>query len=146
MNKITIGMIVAILIVMLFIPISIIAQNKDNTIHYEIVQHDVDRAKIDSLKVLENQYYTKIISEAKRSGLIIDSVLLIMKVGDSEYNVLEVTKYPSWSSIDEFSWDDAFKSVEPDKKKRDAVDEAYEWFFEGEDRISAIYYEAANYK
>ena len=145
MNKNTIRIIVAVLLILLFIP-SLIAQNKDNTIHYEIVQHHVDRAKIDSLKVLENQYYTKIIIEAKHSGLIIDSVLLIMKIGDNEYNVLEVTKYPSWSAIDEFSWDAAFKSVEPDKKKRDVVDEAYEWFFEGEDRKSAIYYEAADYK
>ena len=146
MNKTTIEMSVAVLVILLLIPNSIIAQNKDNTIHYEIVQHHVDRAKIDSLKVLENQYYIKIISEAKRSGLIIDSVLLIMKVGDNEYNVLEVTKYPSWSAIDEFSWDTAFKSVEPDKNKRDAVNNAYNWFFEGKDRISAIYYEAAEYK
>ncbi|MFC1527186.1 hypothetical protein ACFL5D_00380 [Candidatus Neomarinimicrobiota bacterium] len=146
MNKSIIRIIVAVFVVLIFMPNSMIAQNKDNAIHYEIVQYHVDRAKIDSLKVLENQYYTKIISEAKRSGLIIDSVLLIMKVGDNEYNVVEVTKYPSWSAIDGFSWDDAFKSVEPDKKKRDAVDEAYEWFFEGKDRISAIYYEAADYK
>ena len=146
MNKTTIRMSVVVLVVLLFIPNSIIAQNKNNTIHYEIVQHHVDRAKIDSLKVLENQYYTKIISEAKQSGLIIDSVLLIMKIGDTKYNVLEVTKYPSWSAIDEFSWDAAFISVEPDKNKRDAVNKAYNWFFEGKDRISTIYYEAAEYK
>ena len=142
MNKTTIRMIVAILVILLFIPSLVMAQDKA---HYEITQFHVDRVKIDSLKVLENQYYTKIISEAKRLRLIIDSVLLIMKVGDNEYNVVEVTKYPSWSAMDEFSWDKVFKSIEPNKKTRDYVNDAYRWFFEGKYRKSAIYYEAANY-
>lgn len=146
MNKTTIRIIVAILVILLFIPSLVMAQDKGNTAHWEIVQYHADRAKIDSLKVLENQYYTKIVAEAKRSGLVIDSVLLIMKVGNNEFNILEVTKYPSWSAIDEFSWETAFKSIEPNKKIRDEVNKAYKWFFEGKDRISAIYYEAADYK
>ena len=141
--KTTIRLIVTVLVILLFIPNLAMAKAKP---HYEITQFHVDRVKIDSLKVLENQYYTKIISEAKRLGLIIDSVLLIMKVGDNEYNVVEVTKYPSWSAIDEFSWDKVFKSIEPNKKKRDYVNDAYRWFFEGKYRKSAIYYEAADYK
>jgi len=63
-----------------------------------------------------------------------------------EFNVLEVTKYPSWSAIDELSGETVFKSIEPNKKIRDEVNKAYKWFFEGKDRISAIYYEAADYK
>ena len=141
--KTTIRLIVTVLVILLFIPSLMMAQDRP---HYEITQFHVDRVKIDSLKVLENQYYTKIISEAKRLGLIIDSVLLIMKVGDQEYNVVEVTEYPSWSAIDEFSWDKVFRSIEPDKKTRDAVNDAYRWFFEGKYRKTAIYYEAAEYK
>ena len=141
--KTTIRLIVTVLVILLFIPNLAMAQDKP---HYEITQFHVDRVKIDSLKVLENQYYTKIISEAKRLGLIIDSVLLIMKVGDQEYNVVEVTEYPSWSAIDEFSWDKVFRSIEPDKKTRDAVNDAYRWFFEEKYRKTAIYYEAAEYK
>ena len=69
-----------------------------------------------------------------------------MKFGDDEYNVLEVNKYPSWASInDNLGWEVAFKSVEPDKKKRDAIHDAYRWLFEGKYRKSAIYYEAAEY-
>jgi regulatory protein YycH of two-component signal transduction system YycFG len=139
-------MIVAILVILLFIPSLIMAQDKGNTVHWEIVQYQVDRAKIDSLKILEETYYTKIVAEAKRLGIIIDSAMLIMKFGDNEYNVVEVNTYPSWAAIDEnFGWEKAFKTIEPNEKKRDKVREAYKWIFEGKSRKSAIYYEAANY-
>ena len=69
-----------------------------------------------------------------------------MKFGDNEYNVVEVNTYPSWAAIDEnFGWEKAFKTIEPNEKKRDKVREAYKWIFEGKSRKSAIYYEAANY-
>ena len=146
MNKTTIRAIVAVLVILLFIPSLVMAQDKGKTVHWEIVQYHVDRAKIDSLKILEETYYTKIVAEAKRLGFLIDSAMLIMKFGDDEYNVVEVNKYPSWAAIDDnFGWEGAFKSVEPDKKKRDEIRDAYRWLFEGKDRKSAIYYEAAEY-
>ena len=146
MNKITIRIIVAVLVILLFIPSLALAQDKDNNVHWEIVQYHVDRAKIDSLKTLEETYYTKIVAEAKRLGFLIDSAMLIMKFGDAEYNVVEVNQYPSWAAIDKnLGWEKAFKSVEPDKKKRDEIHDAYRWLFEGKDRKSAIYYEAADY-
>lgn len=79
-------------------------------------------------------------------GLILESVLLIKETGN-EYNVVVVNKYPSWSAIEKIrGWEIAHKAIEPDKKKRDAVNEAYEWIFDGSiDAYSNLYYEATDY-
>jgi len=54
-----------VLVLLFLFVMPVLAQDNESTIHYEIVQYHVDRAKIDSLKVLENQYYTKIIEKQK---------------------------------------------------------------------------------
>ena len=132
---------VIVLICLFVIPVQ--AQDKE-TPYWEITQYHVDKTKIDSLKTLEGEYYTKIVKQAKKMGLIMDSVLLIMQVGDTEYNVIVVDKCASWDKLN-FKWDEAFKIIEPDKKIRDEVYAAYRWFFEGKDSKSAIYYAAADY-
>ena len=131
-----------VIVLLCLIAIPLQAQDKEVKPYWEITQYNVDRAKIDSLKILEETYYTKIVEQSKKMGLIIDSVLLIMQVGDDEYNVIEINKCASWDKVN-FSWEEAFKIVEPDKKKRDAVHAAYRWIFEGKDRKSGIYYAAA---
>ena len=73
-----------------------------------------------------------------------DSVLLIMRSGDAEYNVIEINKCASWDKLN-FEWEEAFKIVEPNKKIRDKINAAYRWFFEGKERKSAIYYAADEY-
>ena len=137
----TIQIILTILVLIMFIPLN--AQEKDMP-YWEITQFHVDRAKLDSLKTLETKYYSKIVEQAKKMGLIMDSVLLIMRTGDMEYNVIEINKVSSWEKLD-FLWEDAFKIVEPNKEKRDKVHAAYRWLFEGKERKSAIYYPAAEY-
>ena len=137
----TTQIVLAILILLMFIPLN--AQDKEMP-YWEITQFHVDRAKLDSLKTLEAKYYTKIVEQGKKMGLVMDSILLIMRTGDSEYNVIEINKCASWDKLD-FEWDDAFKKIEPNKKIRDEVHAAYRWFFEGKERKSAIYYPAAEY-
>ena len=135
----TIQIVLVILVLIMFVPLN--AQEKEMP-YWEITQYHVDRAKLDSLKTLEGEYYTKIVAQAKKMGLIMDSVLLIMRVGDTEYNVIEINKCASWDKLN-FEWEEAFKIVEPDKQKRDKVHAAYRWFLEGKERKSAIYYPAA---
>jgi len=120
------------------------AQDKEKIPYWEITQYQVDRSKIDSLKILEETYYSKIVVQAKKMGLIEDSIFLIMKIGGDEYNVIEINKCSSWDKLN-FEWEEAFKIVEPNKEKRDEVHAAYRWLFEGKDRKSAIYSAAAKF-
>ena len=148
MNKSTIRIIVVVLLIMIFIPSLVIAQDegKEDNIYWKIAHYNVDERKIDSLKVLEEKYYIPIIAEAKKMGLLLESVLLIKETGN-EYNVVIIDKYPSWAAIEKNrGWETAHKAIEPDKKKRDAVNAAYDWVFDGaKDKYSDLYYEATDY-
>ncbi len=148
MNKTIIRVIVVGLVILLFIPSLTIAKDKEkeDNIYWKIIHYKVDETKVDSLKILEEKYYKPIIAEAIKMGLLLESVLLIRETGN-EYNVVVINKYPSWAAIEKIrDWEIAHKAIEPDKKKRDAVNEAYEWVFDGsKDAYSNLYYEATDY-
>jgi len=59
MNKTTIRVIISVLVILLFIPRIVNAQEKEkeDNIYWKIVHYKVDHTKVDSLKILEEKYY-----------------------------------------------------------------------------------------
>jgi hypothetical protein len=146
MNKTTLGIITSVLVILLFIPCVVNAQEKEkeDTPYWYISQFKMAWAKIDSYQTLVEKYTDPMIAEAKKSGKILDYHTLIHHTGD-EYNVVIMAKLPSWCAIDQ-SWgfSDAWKKIEPDEEKRKAINAAFDWAFEGTDHIDNIYFEATH--
>ena len=132
MNKTTIRLIVAVLIILLFIP-SLVAQDKEKTEtpYWYVSFLKIPYAKIDSLYKLEKQYTPAVVAEAKKQGLILDYKMLLHHTGD-EYNVVYLAKYPSFEAMESAWgwWNTAYKAIEPDEKKREKVQEARLWAFD----------------
>ena len=96
---------------------------------------------MDSLEKLVKKYTVPIVAEAKKRGTIVDYKLLVHNTGD-EYNVVIMTNYSSWVAMGEGAcFDVAFESIEPDKSKRDRVNAAFDWIFEGAVHKDNIYRE-----
>ena len=63
----------------------------------------------------------------------------------NEYNVITMSKYPSWEAIDKGAgWSAAAKIVQPDDAKRKKVNAAFNWVFEGSVHVDNIYSEATH--
>ena len=143
MNKSILRVIIAVLVILLFIP-SLMAQDKEkeDTPYWYVSFFKVDYAKIDSLQTLIKEYTNPIVAEAKKTGPLLDFKILIHHTGD-EYNVVTMEKYPSWSAIDESSGRSAaFKKIQPDKDKRKEINDAFNWIFAPYIHYDGIYTEA----
>ena len=143
MNKSILRVIIAVLVILLFIP-SLMAQDKEkeDTPYWYVSFFKVDYAKIDSLQTLIKEYTNPIVAEAKKTGPLLDYKLLIHNTGD-EYNVVVMMKYPSWSAMDESSgMGDAFKTIHPDKEKRQKISDAFNWIYTPSIHYDGIYTEA----
>ena len=143
MNKTTIRIIVAVLVILLFIP-SLVAQDKEkeDTPYWYVSFYKVDYAKMDSLQTLVKEYTNPVVAEAKKTGPLLDYKMLFHHTGD-EYNVVIMMKYPSWSAIDESSgMSAAFKKIQPDEEKRQKVWDAFNWILTPENHYDVIYTEA----
>ena len=141
MNKNTIRMIVAVLVILLFIP-SLIAQDKEkeDTQYWENTYYKINEARIDSLKKLEIKYSIPVVAEAKKRGLILEFYTLIHHTGD-EYNLIFMTKLPSWAALEKNWFWETFRAIEPNEDKRKAAYDAYGWVFDGAFHYDGIYTE-----
>ena len=141
MNKSTIRIIVAVLVILLFIP-GLIAQDKvkEDTPYWENNYYKLNSARIDSLKILDKKYATPVIAEAKKRGLILEFHTLIRKLGN-EYNLIFMTKLPSWAALEKNWFWETFRTIEPNEDKRKEAYEAYRWVFDGASRYDGIYTE-----
>lgn len=118
MNKTTIKVILSVLLILIFIP-SLIAQDteKEDTPYWYVSYFKVDYANLDSIKTMVKEYTLPTVEVAKKKGLLLDYKVLIHHTGD-QHNLVLMMKYPSWAAIDEFSFTESFKIIEPDEEKR----------------------------
>lgn len=122
---------------------TLIAQedSKKGTPYWYVSSHKIAWEKVDSLQSLIKLYTIPILAEVKKDGGLLDYKVLIHNTGD-EYNVVIMSKYPSWAAIDKGAgWGAAFKKIEPDKAKRKKVSDAFNWVFRGRVHIDNIYTE-----
>jgi len=133
-----------IILLALFIPSFLLAQEeeKKDVPYWYVSSHKIPWEKIDSLQAMVKKYTVPAVAEAKKSGRILDYNILIQHTGD-EYNVVTMTKFPSWAAIDEGAgWGAAMKIVVPDKEERNKAWAGWRWVFEGVPRIHNIYVDA----
>lgn len=119
------------------------AQEEDEkTPYWYVTYHKLQWNRVDSLQKLASKYTKLIVAQAKKNGTILDYNFLIHHTG-SDSNVVIMIKYPSWAAIGEGSgFGKAFKEIEPDKEKRDAISASYGWCFEGSTHTDTIYGDA----
>ncbi len=142
MNKSAIRVIVAVLVILLFIPNLVIAQDKEkeDTTYWYVMHVKFDFTKTDSLKKWRNEYVIPIIKEAKKKGTILDNKLLLHHTG-GEYTVVIMTKFPSWAAMEENWMNNALKTIEPDKGKRKVFWDTWFYLFDEFIHYDEIYTE-----
>jgi hypothetical protein len=116
-----------IILMALFISASILAQEeqKDETPYWYTSSIKIPWPKMDSLQQLYKLYTIPILEEEKKNGNILDYHILIHHTGD-EYNVVTMTKFPSWTAIAEgVSFAQLLEKFVPDKDKRDEIEAAF---------------------
>lgn len=135
---------ILIIFSVLFIPLFLVAQEeeKEDIPYWYVVSVKVPWEMMDSLKIMVKKYQIPILAEAEKSGKILDSNFLIHHTGD-EYNVVIMTKFPSWNAMGDMSFfGDAMQIAIPDEKERDRFKEGWQWIFEGVQHIDNIYTDA----
>ena len=117
---------------------------KADTPYWYVSSYKITWEKADSLKKLVKKYTIPTLVEVKKSGGLLDYKVLIHHTGN-EYNVITMSKYPSWEAIDKSAgWSAAAKIVQPDDAKRKKVNAAFNWVFEGSVHVDNIYSEATH--
>lgn len=141
MNKAAIRVIVAVLVILLFIP-SLVAQDKEkeDTPYWYVMYAKIAFAKMDSLVKFRNEYVMPIIVEAKKQGAILDNKLLFHHTG-GEYTAMFMTKYPSWCAIEKSWMSDVLKTIEPDKAKQKEFWDTWWYLVDGFSHYDEIYTE-----
>lgn len=141
MNKTTIRVIIAVLVILLFIP-SLVAQDKEkeDTPYWYVTYYKVDYAKLDSIETMVKEWALPSVEEAKKMGTLLDYKVLIHHTGE-EHNLVLMMKYPSWAAIDEFSWTEPSKIIEPDEEKRKKVFATFNRLMPYENHYDNIYTE-----
>jgi len=141
MNKTTIRIIISVFFIILFIP-SLVAQDKEkeDTPYWYVSFYKVEWAKVDSIQTLIKEYTLPTVEEAKKMGTLLDYKVLIHNTGD-QHNLVIMMKYPSWAAIDEFSFSEAFKIIEPDEEKRKEVYATFNRLVPSENHYDNIYTE-----
>lgn len=142
MNKTVIRVIVAVLVILLFIPSLVIAQDKEkeDIPYWYVMYTKVAFAKMDSLVKFRNEFVVPIIAEAKKQGSILDNKLLLHHTG-TEYTVVFMIKYPSWCAIEGNWMNDALNAIEPDKDKRKVFWDTQSYLLDGFIHYDEIYTE-----
>ena len=133
-----------IIMLVLFIPSLLIAQEeeKKDVPYWYVTSFKIPWERIDSLNNMVKKYTVPVVAEAKKSGRILDYKILIIHTGD-EYNVVSMTKYPSWDAIDEgHGFGAASEIVVPDKEECDKAWAGWGWIFKGVPHINNIYIDA----
>ena len=133
-----------IILVVFFIPKIIIAQDeqKEDLAYWYVSSIKVPWNKIDSLQKMVKKYTIPIVEEAKKTGKLLDYLLLIHHTGD-EYNVVMMRKFPSWDAInDGGGMQAAMEKLFPDKEERDRINAGFQWILSGYQHIDNIYIDA----
>ncbi len=134
---------IVLLAVLFSVQSTLLAQEekKQETAYWYVSSYKVPWARVDSLEKLEKKYGSLVSAEAKKTGGILEYHMLRHQYGD-EYNIVIMTKYPSWAAVNESGiFRKAFETIEPDKAKRDEVNAGYNWVFEGTVHKDNIYTE-----
>lgn len=141
MNKTILRVIIALLVILLFIP-GLIAQDKEkvDTPYWYVTTAKMDYAKVDSLFKIYKEYMVPISKAAIKEGTILDFKMLRHHTGQ-EQMVLILTKYPSWSAIEKGWQSAAYKTIEPDEEIRKVFWDAVNWIWEGSPHTDTIYSE-----
>jgi len=132
-----------IILAVMFISVNLLAQEEqvDEVAYWYTSSIKIPWPKIDSLQQLYKLYTIPIMEEAKKNGSILDYHILIHHTGD-EYNVVTMTKFPSWAAINEgASTRQYLEKFIPEKEKRDEILAAFRSILSGYYHIDNIYTE-----
>lgn len=114
------------------------SETEDDSPYWYVSHFKVPFAKIDSLESLVEQTMP-VVEEAKKSGNLMDYRILIHHTGE-EYNVVIMNLLPSWDAIDEDSgFGQAMEKVYDSEEKREEINSAFDWVFEGAPHKDNIY-------
>ncbi|MEN8119434.1 MAG: hypothetical protein ABFS35_03770 [Bacteroidota bacterium] len=140
-NKIFIVVLSLAMLLPAFSTIQAQEKKKKEKAYWYVSSYKVPWANIDSLQKLVKKYTIPIIAEAKKRKTLLDYKILIHHTGD-EYNVVIMMKYPSWAAIGKGSGlQAAFEAIESNKAKRDSINAAFAWLFDGSVHKDNIYRE-----
>lgn len=129
-------------VIALFSTSELMAQETDDSTPYWYVSHyQMAWPKVDSLTSLEKEYSPQIreVVTPEETG-VLDRKVLIHDTG-TKWNVVIMTKYPSWAAIREEPSVNVVERVFPGEEG-ERINEAYGWVFEGATHYDAIYIEA----
>ena len=141
MNKSTIRIIVAVLVILLFIP-SLVAQDKEKKVipYWYVSSVKMEYTKVDSFAKFYKKNIVPITKVAIKEGKILDYKLLTHHTGE-EHMIVIMTKYPSWCAIEANWMAETYKVIEPDKDVRKVFWDTVNWIYEGSPHTDSIYIE-----
>lgn len=105
-------------------------QEEEQQAYWHVQLYQIPWERVDSLQSLTEQYTDQVVAGAKEAGSILDFKLLIHNMGD-EYNVVEMTKYPSWAAIQEGRGFGPVAEELWDEEQREAIMDGFAWVYEG---------------
>ena len=125
------------------VPDGLAAQQETDSPVWYVSHYKVPWARVDSLVTLEQQYAQRVREELtpEQTG-ILDRKVLIHDTG-TEWNVVIMTKYPSWAAVREEPPVNAMETLWPDEEERERIQAAFNWVYEGTEHRDAIYREAS---
>ena len=98
--------------------------------YWYVSAYNIPWEKVDSLQSLNRQYTAPVVEDSKQAGRILDRKMLIHHTAN-EYNVIIMTKFPSWEAIDRGAGFDEFAEQRWDEAKNEEIEAAFDWVFEG---------------
>lgn len=97
--------------------------------YWHVQLYQIPWERVDSLRTLVDRTQP-VVDDAIENGAILDFKILIHEMGD-EYNVVEMTKYPSWAAIQEDrGFGEAAEEVF-DEATDEAIMDGFDWVYEG---------------
>lgn len=105
-------------------------QEEEEQAYWHVQLYQIPWDRVDSLRTLSTMYTDQVVAGAKEAGSILDFKILIHEMAD-EYNVVEMTKYPSWDAIREGRGFGAVAEELWDEAQREAITDGFNWVYEG---------------
>lgn len=117
-------------------------QEEEEQAYWHVQLYQIPWERVDSLQTLTERYTDQVVAGAKEAGSILDFKVLIHNMGD-EYNVVEMTKYPSWAAIEEGRGFGAVAEELWDEEQREAIIDGFSWVYEGNNAHKDLIYTEA---
>lgn len=118
-------------------------QENEETPYWYVSEYKIPFEKADSLRTL-NEMATPVYRKAIDEGYILDYKVFFHHTG-GEYNVVMLTKYPSWDAIGEGQgFDKVDREAIPDSTRRQKIIDGFNWVFEGTSHRDNIYTEVTD--